>query len=80
MRQIIVINTLKVIEFKSSANFLRHATQTQKDKKKPSTFVEGKKTKSGGVLLSHTGTRAVPSALVDLTSEFEMRSGVTQPL
>ena len=36
--------------------------------------------KSGDVLLSHTISRAVPSALVSLTSEFEMGSGVTSPL
>jgi hypothetical protein len=33
--------------------------------------------KFGGVLLSHTATRAVPSALKSLTSVFEMRTGVT---
>ena len=35
---------------------------------------------SGGVLLSHTDDRAVPSALEDLTSEFGMGSGVTPPV
>ena len=33
----------------------------------------------GNVLLSHTLTRAVPSALEGLTSEFEMGSGVAPP-
>ena len=36
--------------------------------------------RSGGVLLFHTVSRAVPSALAGLTSEFEMGSGVTLPL
>ena len=36
--------------------------------------------KSGIVLLSHTLTRAVPSALEGLTAEFGMGSGVTPPL
>jgi hypothetical protein len=34
----------------------------------------------GGVLLSHTVTHAVPSALEDLTSVFGMGTGVTPPL
>ena len=34
---------------------------------------------SGGVLLSHTDDRAVPSALEGLTSEFGMGSGVAPP-
>lgn len=33
----------------------------------------------GSVLLSHTLTRAVPSALEGLTSEFEMGSGMAPP-
>ena len=39
----------------------------------------GLKKKSGGVLLSHTDDRAVPSALEGLTSEFGMGSGVAPP-
>ena len=35
---------------------------------------------SGGDLLSHKVSLAVPSAQADLTSEFEMGSGVTLPL
>ncbi len=35
---------------------------------------------SGNGLLSHTVTRAVPSALEGLTAEFGMGSGVTPPL
>jgi hypothetical protein len=35
---------------------------------------------SGNVLLSRTVTRAVPSALEGLTTEFGMGSGVTPPL
>ena len=34
---------------------------------------------SGGVLLSHRAAPAVPSALIGLTSEFGMGSGVTLP-
>ena len=34
----------------------------------------------GDVLLSHTVSRAVPSALEGLTSEFGMGSGVAPPL
>ncbi len=34
----------------------------------------------GGDLLSHRVSPAVPSALEDLTSEFEMGSGVTPPV
>ncbi len=34
---------------------------------------------SGGVLLSHRATPAVPLALIGLTSEFGMGSGVTLP-
>ncbi len=34
----------------------------------------------GGVLLSHTVTHAVPSALEGLTSVFGMGTGVTPPL
>ena len=34
---------------------------------------------SGDVLLSHARARAVPSALEDFTSEFEMGSGVAPP-
>ena len=37
------------------------------------------KENSGGDLLSHTVSRAVPSALEGLTSEFGMGSGVTPP-
>ena len=33
--------------------------------------------KFGGVLLSHTAARAVPSARKSLTSVFEMGTGVT---
>jgi hypothetical protein len=35
---------------------------------------------SGSVLLSHTASRAVPSALKSLTSVFEMGTGVTSSL
>ena len=35
---------------------------------------------SGGVLLSHTLTSAVPSALEGLASGFGMRPGVSPPL
>ena len=35
---------------------------------------------SGGVLLSHAVSRAVPSALVGLTSGFGMGPGVSPPL
>ena len=35
---------------------------------------------SGGVLLSHTVTHAVPSALKDFTSVFEMGTGVAPSL
>ena len=34
---------------------------------------------SGDVLLSHSASAAVPSALIGLTSEFGMGSGVTLP-
>ena len=40
---------------------------------------DGVRRKPGSVLLSHTLTRAVPSALEGLTSEFEMGSGMAPP-
>ena len=40
---------------------------------------QGLRINSGGVLLSHAVTRAVPSALEGLTSEFGMGSGMTPP-
>jgi hypothetical protein len=52
---------------------------TQKDET-PDIAVEGFQKKSGGVLLSHKVSLAVPLALASLTSEFEMGSGVTSPL
>ena len=39
--------------------------------------IPGYKKKFGGDLLSHTVSRAVPSALKSLTSVFEMGTGVT---
>jgi hypothetical protein len=51
----------------------------QKDET-PDIAVEGLQEKSGGVLLSHKVSLAVPLALASLTSEFEMGSGVTSPL
>jgi hypothetical protein len=45
-------------------------------KKKPQSIrIGASKKRSGNVLLSHTVTRAVPSALEVLTSEFEMEIG-----
>ena len=40
----------------------------------------GAQKRSGGVLLSHTEIRAVPSALRGLTTEFGMGSGMTLSL
>ena len=51
----------------------------QKDET-PDIAVGGLQEKSGGVLLSHKVSLAVPLALASLTSEFEMGSGVTSPL
>jgi hypothetical protein len=48
--------------------------------KKPLHLHEGVKTNSGSVLLSHTVTHAVPSALESLTSVFEMGTGVSSLL
>ena len=47
-------------------------------KEKPATRA-GFSKKCGGDLLSHTASRAVPSALVGLTSVFGMGTGVTPP-
>jgi hypothetical protein len=57
----------------------RGFSNTQKDET-PDIAVEGFQKKSGGVLLSHKVSLAVPLALASLTSEFEMGSGVTSPL
>ena len=46
----------------------------------PDRKVGGFQEKSGGVLLSHMVSHAVPLALASLTSEFGMGSGVTSPL
>ena len=46
----------------------------------PRADARGFHSKSGNDLLSHTVTRAVPSALEGLTAEFGMGSGVTPPL
>jgi hypothetical protein len=43
-------------------------------------FLIGSEKKAGIVLLSHGVTTALPSPLADLTSEFEMGSGVAPPL
>jgi hypothetical protein len=43
-------------------------------------YEEGLFKNPGGVLLSHTVTHVVPSALEGLTSVFEMGTGVTPPL
>ena len=51
----------------------------QKDEA-PDLTVGGFQEKSGGVLLSHMVSHAVPLALASLTSEFGMGSGVTSPL
>ena len=53
--------------------------KAQKDET-PDIAVGGLQEKSGGVLLSHKVSLAVPLALASLTSEFEMGSGVTSPL
>ncbi len=55
----------------------------KRTKKNPQIFrrkFAGEKTNSGSVLLFHTVTHAVPLAQAGLTSEFEMRSGVSPPL
>jgi hypothetical protein len=46
----------------------------------PRTNEEGLFKNPGGVLLSHTVTHVVPSALEGLTSVFGMGTGVTPPL
>jgi hypothetical protein len=51
-----------------------------KGKALPRINEEGLLNNPGGVLLSHTVTHAVPSALEGLTSVFEMGTGVTPPL
>ena len=52
----------------------------RKKKKNPAFLTEdGARKGPGSVLLSHTLTRAVPSALEGLTSEFEMGSGMAPP-
>ena len=49
--------------------------------KNPESFqIPGLVNDFGGVLLSHTASRAVPSALKSLTSVFEMGTGVTSSL
>jgi hypothetical protein len=63
----------------------RHAgraglTVVHAQKKEPLDSHQGVQKRSGGVLLSHTVSRAVPLAMTSLTSEFEMGSGVTLPL
>ena len=50
--------------------------QSRTTKKSPSK-IEGLKINSGGVLLSHAVSHAVPSALKSLTSVFGMGTGVT---
>ena len=54
----------------------------ESSKKNPSqlNIETGVHNNSGNVLLYHTFTRAVPSALEGLTTEFGMGSGVTPPL
>ena len=49
-------------------------------RRRPRRKVGAVQERSGVVLLSHTVSRAVPSALASLTSEFGMGSGVTSPL
>ena len=58
---------------------VRSFFDAQKDET-PDIAVGGLQEKSGGVLLSHKVSLAVPLALASLTSEFEMGSGVTSPL
>jgi hypothetical protein len=53
--------------------------KTKKSPEKPKRLL-GAQEYSGDVLLSHTVSRAVPSALWSLTSEFGMGSGVTSTL
>ena len=50
------------------------------DKKNPESESDSGLKKFGGVLLSHTAARAVPSALKSLTSVFGMGTGVTSSL
>ena len=57
----------------------RSKRKPQKDEA-PDRKVGGFQEKSGGVLLSHMVSHAVPLALASLTSEFGMGSGVTSPL
>ena len=57
----------------------RWISNAQKDEA-PDHKVGGFQEKSGGVLLSHMVSHAVPLALASLTSEFGMGSGVTSPL
>ena len=52
-------------------------TQSFRNTKGPAAVAAGLKKNSGGVLLSHTEIRAVPSALRGLTTEFGMGSGMT---
>ena len=54
-------------------------TTAAEKKETPPLSRRGLKINSGGVLLSHAVSRAVPSALEGLTSEFEMGSGMTPP-
>ena len=53
---------------------------SEKEKALLRTNEEGLWKNPGGVLLSHTVTHAVPSALEGLTSVFGMGTGVTPPL
>jgi hypothetical protein len=55
----------------------KSVTQSFRNTKGPAAVAAGLKKNSGGVLLSHTEIRAVPSALRGLTTEFGMGSGMT---
>ena len=70
----LVINPRWMTTLSASTN-----PRPQKDEA-PDRKVGGFQEKSGGVLLSHMVSHAVPLALASLTSEFGMGSGVTSPL
>ncbi len=64
------------VQEKELETYINHG-RNEMHKKSPSEKQRGFKRIPGGVLLSHTVTRAVPSALKSLTSVFGMGTGVS---
>ena len=66
--------------FNNSIKSLNTARNSEHKKTRNQYLIPGLLKNFGGVLLSHTAARAVPSALKSLTAVFGMGTGVTSSL